>query len=145
MIKMEQSITINRTQEDVFAFIVSPENETQWQADLVDSRFTSQGDIGMGSTGRDLRRFMGKEIETTWVVTDYQPSHKIGFRVVKGPIPFDATYIFESVKGGTKLSFAAWAETKGVSKLFDPLVNRMGQKQYERDLAALKAVLEAES
>lgn len=144
MIKMEQSIVINRPREEVFAFLVNPANETQWQADLVDSKFTSSGDIGIGTKGRDLRQFMGKQIETTWEVTEYQPSHKMAFRIIKGPIPFQASYAFESVHGGTKLSFKAWAETKGVSKLFDPLVNRMGQKQYERDLATLKAVLETD-
>ena len=143
MIKMEQSITIKRSQEEVFAFIANPENETQWQADLVESKIISTGAVGVGSKGRDLRQFMGKPVETTWEVTEYQPHRKIAFRIIKGPIPFQGIYLFKAVPGGTKFTFTAWAETKGISKLFDPIVNRMGRKQYERDLATLKTVLEA--
>ena len=142
MINMEQSIVINRPCEEVFAFLANPENETQWQAELVDSKFTSNGAVGIGTTGRDLRQFMGRPIETTWEVTEYQPGQKLGFRIIKGPIPFQASYVLEPVKGSTKLIFHAWAKTKGITKLFDPLINRMGQKQYERDLATLKTVLE---
>lgn len=145
MIKMEQSIVINRTQEDVFAFIANPENETQWQADLLESKLTTDGKVGIGSKGRDMRQFMGKPVETTWEVTEYEPSHRMSFRVITGPIPFQGSYLFETAPGGTKFTFSAWAETKGLSKLFDPIVNRMGQKQYERDLATLKAVLEMQA
>lgn len=144
MIKMEQSVIINRPQEVVFAFVANPENETKWQADLVEAKFTTNGTVGIGSKGRDRRQFMGKPVETTWEVTEYQPDHKMAFRVITGPIPFHGAYLFEPVAGGTKFTFSAWAKTKGLSKLFDPLVNRMGRKQYERDLAALKAVLETE-
>lgn len=142
MIKMEQSITINRTQEEVFVFIANPENETKWQGDLVESKLTSDGAVGVGSKGRDVRQFMGKPAVTTWEITEYQPHNKMAFRVITGPIPFQGAYLFESVPGGTKFTFSAWAETKGISKLFDPIVNRMGRKQYERDLATLKTVLE---
>lgn len=142
MIKMEQSIVINCPSEQVFTFIANPENETKWQADLVESTFTSNGAVGVGSKGRDLRQFMGKPVETTWEVTEYQPSQKMAFRVITGPIPFQGSYIFEPVQDGTKFTFTAWAETKGLSKLFDPIVSRMGKKQYERDLATLKTVLE---
>jgi uncharacterized protein YndB with AHSA1/START domain len=145
MIKMEQSIVINCPREQVFAFIANPENETKWQADLAESKFTTTGPVGVGTKGRDLRRFMGRQIETTWEITEYQPSHKMAFRVITGPIPFQALYTFESKMDGTKLTFSAQAKTKGFSKLFDPLVNRMGQKQYERDLAALKTVLETQA
>ena len=145
MIKMEQSIVINCPREQVFTFITNPENETKWQADLVESKFTTNGGVGIGAKGRDLRQFMGRPIETTWEVTEYQPSHKMAFRVITGPIPFHGSYLFESVPGGTKFTFSAWAETKGISKLFDPIVNRMGQKQYERDLATLKTVLETQA
>ena len=145
MIKMEQSIFINQPKERVFAFIANPENETKWQADLLESKLTTNGKVGVGSKGRDIRQFMGKPVETTWEVTEYQPSRKMSFRVITGPIPFQGSYLFETVPGGTKFTFSAWAETKGLSKLFDPVINRMGKKQYERDLATLKTVLEMQS
>jgi hypothetical protein len=145
MINLEKSIVINRPMADVFNYIATPANETAWQADLVESKFTSPEPVDVGSEGRDLRKFMGRQIETIWQVTAFQPNHKMAFKVIKGPMLFEASYSFVPVKNGTELTFQAWAQTKGISRLFDPLVNWMGNKQYERDLGNLKSVLEGQA
>ena len=142
MIHIQQSIVIYQPVTKVFAFLTNAENETQWQAGLIEAKFTSAGPVGVGTTGRDLRQFMGRPIETTWKVTEFERDQKMAFSIVTGPIPFQGSYAFRPVENGTELIFTAWAETKGFSRLFDPLVNWNGKKQYERDLATLKQVLE---
>jgi hypothetical protein len=127
----------------VFAFLANPENETQWQADLIEAKLTSPGPIGVGATGRDVRKFMGRETVTTWQVTEFEPNQKMAFKVISGPMPFQGAYIFETANGSTRFVYKVTAETSGLSRLFDPLVSRLVRSQGEKQMAALKTALEA--
>ena len=129
----------------VFAFLANPENETQWESDLIEAKLTSAGPIGVGSTGRDLRRFMGKETVTTWQVTEFEPNQKMTFKVISGPMPFEGMFVFETVDGGTRLVYKVQAKTSGFSRLFDPLVARFVKSQGEKQMFALKRALEVQA
>ena len=57
MVKIEVSAVIDRPVEDVFAFMSNPENDPQWQSDTAETKITSQGPMGVGTTylpGRGL-------------------------------------------------------------------------------------------
>jgi uncharacterized protein YndB with AHSA1/START domain len=43
MTKLESSVVINRPPEEVFAFVTDFENSTQWMAELVEGKKTSEG------------------------------------------------------------------------------------------------------
>ena len=144
MIKIDLNAVILRPVEKVFAFLANPENETQWQPDLHESKLTSTGPIGVGATGRDVRKFMGRETVTTWQVSDFEPNQKMVFKVISGPMPFQGAFAFEPVAGGTRVVYIVQAETSGFSQLFDPLVSRLIRSQGEKQMAALKAALEAQ-
>ena len=59
MIQVEVSVAIKRPPEEVFLFLANTENETKWQPGLIESKFTSAEPMGLGTTGRDVRQFMG--------------------------------------------------------------------------------------
>ena len=66
-------------------FLPTPENETKWQPDLLSAKLTSNGPVGVGAEGCDVRKFMGKETVTTWRVTEFVPNRKMTFKVIAGP------------------------------------------------------------
>lgn len=134
-----QSVTINRPVADVFAFLVDVENEPKWQKDLTEAKVTSPGPIGIGSTGEDLRTSGRRQIVTKWEVTQFEPNTMLAFKVTK-PVPFTASYQFDSLEGGTKVTVAA--SPARWSFLLWPLFVVAGKKQYTRDFASLKRVLE---
>ena len=145
MIKLEFETTIKKPVEEVFAFLANPENETKWQPDLLSAKLTSNGPVGVGAEGCDVRKFMGKETVTTWRVTEFVPNRKMTFKVIAGPMPFQGTYDFKSANGGTKLIYRVQAETSGASKLLEPLVSRMVKGQGEKQMTALKQALETDA
>ncbi len=63
--KIETSVVINRPIEDVFNYSTDPGNTPEWQTGLLESRLTSAGPIGVGSTIRDVRMFMGRQAAST--------------------------------------------------------------------------------
>jgi len=135
-------VVIARPVEDAFAFLSRPENETQWQEDLVESRQTSAGAMGVGATGEDVRKSMGRRMVTSWTCTAYEPGRRFAFKVSK-PVPFLAEYLFEAMPEGTRVTMVA--EPAGFTRLLWPVITRAGRKQYEANFAALKRVLEAEA
>lgn len=144
MIKIQFNTMIKQPLEKVFAFLSNPENETRWQPDLRESKLTSAGPIGVGATGRDVRTFMGREAVTTWQVSEYEPNRKMAFQVISGPMPFQGSFLFEAMEEGISVVYIVQAETSGLSKLFDPFVSRLIRSQGQKQMAALKEVLEAQ-
>ncbi len=141
MAAFESSIEIDRSVDDVFAFLADPSNETRWQSGLIDSSFTSDGPLAVGSTGRDIRRSMGMKSTTQWVVTALVPNQLFAFKVTK-PVPFDSSYRFEPTAAGVKVTMSV--DPVGFTKVIWPIISGVGKKQYLRDFAKLKEVLESE-
>ncbi len=65
MIKLENSLVINRPVEEVFAFVDNPENEPQWNQVAQSSEKTLEGPMGVGAAGVLVARFLGRTIEQT--------------------------------------------------------------------------------
>ena len=50
MIKIKQSVTINRPVEEIFEYMVNPENEQRYRSGLLELEITSEGPYGVGTT-----------------------------------------------------------------------------------------------
>jgi carbon monoxide dehydrogenase subunit G len=145
MANYEQSVWINRPVGEVFAFATNPESEPLWNTGMQESEITSEGPLGVGTKVRSMSRALGRTVETTWEVTEYEVNRRKAVKSTSGPIPFEATSIFESVDGSTKLTFSIQAEAGGISRLIAPVIIRMGKSQTENSFANLKQLLEAQS
>ncbi|HET9589412.1 MAG TPA: SRPBCC family protein, partial [Anaerolineales bacterium] len=64
MIKVEHSVIIERPVPEVFAFVADPANNTKWQEGLVESHLDSPGPMGVGSQVVDVRKFIGRDMES---------------------------------------------------------------------------------
>jgi uncharacterized protein YndB with AHSA1/START domain len=144
MVKIEQSVVINRPVEDVFAFMSNPKNDPQWQSDTTETEITSQGPIGVGTTYRDVTEFLGRRIESIYEFTEYEANRKLSLKTTSGPIPIEATITWESVEDGTEVNFSASGEVGGFFKLAEPLVGRMTQRTWATNYANLKDLLESQ-
>ena len=145
MERFESSVVINRPVEEVFAFTTEPGNSTQWQSWLVESSKTSEGPVGVGTTGREVRRFMGLQIETTGEITEFEPNQRASVKSTSGLASMQGTWTFESVEGSTRFTTMTELDMGGMFKLAGPVLSRMIQRQIETDVANLKDLLEAQS
>ncbi len=143
MIREEFSVVINRPIEEVFDFVTDPAKRSQWQSATLEVRQTSEGPMGVGATMRLVIRIAGRQRKLTMEVTEYEPNRKYSAKSTSGPFPVQGSYTFESVNGGTRLTFVGEAQLGGFLKLIEPLVRRRQQKRYEADYGKLKELLEA--
>lgn len=143
MIRLDKAVTINRPIGDVYSFILDFENESKWASEVVRTERTSEGPIGVGSTFDDHVEFMGKTMKTSYEILSLVPNSAITIRTSSGPVPFTATYAFDGSNGMTHVSIAAEVEPGGFFKLATPMIRRRLDKQWTRNFANLKALLES--
>jgi uncharacterized protein YndB with AHSA1/START domain len=143
MIQFERSVLIDRPIEEVFSFISDFENEPKWCEEVVETQQTSEGPVEVGSTFIDHVEFMGRTIESTYEILAYERNKSITIETSAGPVPFVATYSFDEDEGVTKLAILAEAEPGGFFKLATPIIRRQLEKQWERNFASLKQLLES--
>ena len=140
--RVERSILVHCPPEEVFTFLTRVENAGQWQGGTVETRLTSTGPVGIGSTMMHVGKFLGRRIEGTSQVYDYEPNRSFAYRTVRG-LPVDIRYRFEPVAEGTRLTAIYGGEPGNFFRLAGPLVERATAKTLEGDLGRLKKVLEA--
>lgn len=142
MIRIEQSVVINRPIGEVFAFVSDPEKMSFWMSELVEAKQTSEGPVGVGTTASAVANPLGRRVESNQEVTAYELNRKFAIKSTSGPIASEDEFSFGSVAGGTKVTRMTKAELGGFFRLAEPLSVRMLKRQFETNFANLKDLLE---
>ncbi|HLC02846.1 MAG TPA: SRPBCC family protein [Anaerolineales bacterium] len=142
MINVEASIVIQKPVAEVFAYSNDPAKNKAWQEGLVESKITTPGPIGVGTQITDVRKFLGRDMDSKLEVTAYEPNKRISLKTVSGPIKFEITQLYEPAEGGTKLTMIGEGEPGGLFKLAEGAVKKQFESQLQGDLGRLKKVME---
>jgi carbon monoxide dehydrogenase subunit G len=141
MARIEGTVTIRRSVEEVFDFMNDPENDPKWQPEVLESH--ADGPLGVGTTLSLKRKLMGRELEARAEIIEYERPRKSAVRSTSGPFPFEGGYEFEEVDSSTtRVHFYGDVQPGGFFKLAEGLVVKQLQKEFESNLANLKALLE---
>jgi carbon monoxide dehydrogenase subunit G len=141
MATYEHSVEIGRPPEEVFAFLSEPGNYPQWQPSLVEIRPHRRGKLRVGSEATEIRRFLGREVETTWTCVEHEPARRSTIETDGGPVPFRGTFVLEPGSDGTRFTWIV--ETRGAAaRLGGPLVARATKRELEANARRLKEILE---
>ncbi len=138
-------MVISRPPEEVFAYISNFENNPRWQGGMKEARFTSHGPLGVGSTYAQVATFLGRRVESTFEVIDYQPNRSVKATSTSGSFPITFTRIVEPVDNGAKVSAIVEGDATGFFKLAQPLLARMVRRSVDADYANLKEILETQA
>ena len=90
------SVVIEKPVDEVFAFVVDMGNEAKWQSSVVEAELTSEGPMGAGSTGREVRMLMGRRVETSYRITEWDANRRYSLESTSGPISVQAAYTFRA-------------------------------------------------
>jgi uncharacterized membrane protein len=134
------TVEIERPAAEVFAFLADFENNPKWQGGMRACRWTSEGPIAVGSTYVQEASFLGRRIETSFRVTEYEPGRSISIESTKSTFPIQVTRSVEPISAGRcRVSAHVRGQPKGIVKLLSGLAKSMIAKDYQ----ALKRLLEA--
>ena len=141
MIRIEFSVDVNRPPSEVFAYITDADRLPEWQSGAVEAQWL--GEKARGARIREVRKFLGRRMETELEVTEYEPDRRFDLRAVSGPVPFAVTQTLEPRDDGTRLSFVGEGEPGGFFKLAEPVVARVAERQFKNDFETMKDILES--
>jgi uncharacterized protein YndB with AHSA1/START domain len=146
MAPIVNTIEINRTPEDVFAYVTDPTGFTEWQNTVVSAHAEDRNPVHLGSRVVMTRKMGGREQTMTSEITEYEPPRSYAFRIIDGPVRAHGKGRFEPLDGGTRtrLTFELDFEGHGIGKVLVPLVvRRQASKELPQSHANLKQRLEA--
>jgi uncharacterized membrane protein len=142
MIKVEKSVIIDKPVAAVFAYATDGANAPKWQGG-VDSVIL-EGPAGVvGTKYTEVRKFMGQEMKSALEVTAFEPDSKFSAKVIKGPVPYEVTVMFEPSGAGTKMTTKVEGEPTGLFKVAESLFRGQLEKSLEEDGNRLKGILES--
>jgi carbon monoxide dehydrogenase subunit G len=142
VIRFEYSIEIDRPPSEVFAYITDTDRVSEWQSGVVEAQW--QGEKVQGSRIREVRKLLGRRMESELEVTKYEPERRFDLRSVSGPFPFSVAQVLEPRDGGTRVVLVGEGEPGGFFKLAESIVGRVAQRQLKNDFETLKDILESD-
>jgi len=144
MMKVKQSVVINLPPEEIFAYLADLDNLVDWSSPVVAVRKISQGAMCVGGVLRTTMRFLGRWLDITFEVVEFELGRCLTIKSISGAAPCLFSYQFEPVEdNGTNVCLETVIHFTGMAGLAEPVVTRVIRRQLEHDLLTLKDMLEA--
>lgn len=143
MVRAEESIFVERPIEEVFAYLTDLDRVPESQTNVLFLQSQSPGGLRTGARLVELRKFLGRKVESVVEVTEYEPPHRYTIKVQSGPIPFEISNVFSESGGGTRIDAVVEGEPGRFFGLVEWRVVKAVERELWSSLATLKDILEA--
>lgn len=127
----------------VAAFASEPDNAPRWYVNIKSVEWQSPRPMQIGSRFAFVAQFLGRRLEYIYQVVEYVPDKRLVMRTADGPFPMETTYEWEPTDGGTRMTLRNRGTPSGFSGIVAPFIAAAMRRANRKDLAALKALLEA--
>ena len=142
---MQSVIEINRPVEPVFGFFLDLEQSVARTDPKVESIVkVTEGPLRAGTTFLIRQPVMGKVREQTMRVTGVDPNRRIDMEAAFGPVRPRFSLSFQPTAHGTRVTFRGDSHPVGPFRLVPFLMDRIGQRNWDRRLGLMKVVLEGQ-
>ena len=139
---MTTSIEIDEPVDEVAAYAADPANAPEWYANIDSVRWETAPTVEVGSKATFVARFLGRTLEYTYEIVEYEPGRRLVMRTAEGPFPMETSYSWEAHgAAGTRMTLRNRGEPSGFSKLLSPFMSMAMRRANDKDLRALVARL----
>jgi len=143
MVRLEFSIEIERTSEDIFDVVGNPENDVNWQSAVLAVSKLTPGPIRAGSQYRHSLNILGHTMDGEVEISERQPASGYVLQCVCGPFSFETRVQLKPAKRGTLLDTIVEGRPTGVAHIAAVVLSRRRRGEIDRDLRTLKRLMEA--
>ncbi len=140
----EASIRIERSPDEVFAFVADAANNAAWRKNVVRTEWLDDRPMGVGRRGRQTARLLGREWTVEAEVVEWDPPRSVAWRAVQGPVKVRSWVRVEPDGAGSRVSGGADGGFTGpIGALLTRLALPAMIRQAQADLETLRARLES--
>jgi carbon monoxide dehydrogenase subunit G len=132
----EVVVQIDRTPEEVFAYLTDVSNLPAWQSGVHSAE--REGDLI-----HESRHMLGRELNTTLRIEEYEEPRLFTLRALDSPIPFSVRHELEPSGGGTRLTVSGEGDAGLLPGFASRIMARRAEKQFRKDFERLKKLLES--
>jgi uncharacterized membrane protein len=139
------SVEINRSPEEVFAYLDQLERHGEWQEQIIGVKVETEGPTRVGTRATDKRKVPGGPRDVTYEVTEHDPPRRVAFRGLNGPVRPIGSVVVEPLGDGTssRLTLELDLQGHGLGKLIAPFARMDARRTIPKDQRRLKERLEA--
>ena len=143
MATFQNTVTIARPANEVFAFLANLRNIPRWNYAIALTVQTSPGPAGAGATYRQTRT-IPRHSEESLEITVFEPPSRLAVQGQLGPFQATTSYLLEPAAGGTRLTNDVELEpTSALLRPIGPLATPRIKAAVARNLGTLKELLES--
>ena len=143
MPEAQESMTIARPVDAVFAYLTDGEKCPQWRSGVLDIKRVS-GDGGVGTRyAQGVKGPMGRRIAADYEVTAFEPSRRLAFKAIAGPVRPTGEYTFQEAPEGTEVRFSLEEPLSGWKRFIFGRPVQQTMDAAMKALDGLKELLEA--
>lgn len=136
---------IDRPREKVAGYAADPGNAPRWYANIQSAAWQTPPPIRAGSRMSFVARFLGRRLEYTYEVVEYEPGNKLVMRTSEGPFAMETTYAWADAGAArTRMTLRNRGQPSGFGGVAAPVMSIAMRRANLKDLARLKAILEKE-
>jgi uncharacterized protein YndB with AHSA1/START domain len=143
-VDVRTEIEIARPRVEVAAYAVDPDNAPAWYENIERVEWQTPPPLAVGSRVAFVARFLGRRLAYTYEIRALDPGERLVMSTAEGPFPMQTTYAFQTLPdGATRMTLRNRGEPAGFSKMAAPALAGAMRRANRKDLARLKAILEA--
>jgi len=136
-------ITIDRPIEVVAAYVEDPTHAPEWYANIRSAEWETPLPRGVGSRVAFEARFLGRRLVYTYELVEAVPGRRLVIRTAQGPFPMETSYEWTPEGASTHMTLRNRGRPAGFSRLMMLFMPMAVRRATRKDLARLKALLEA--
>jgi hypothetical protein len=138
----QNTVTIHRPADEVFAFLADFENIPKWNYAIEDTSKASAGPVGVGTRYRQTRTVPGRSVEG-FEVTVFEPARRLAIDGQIGPFHATISYELEAVAGATRLvNNVELDPSHAMLRVAAPLAASRIKAAVAQNLSELRLILE---
>jgi uncharacterized protein YndB with AHSA1/START domain len=123
--RIEQSFTVRRPPDEVFAYMVNPANLAAWQDSKVSVEPLTDGPPREGYRLKERTKIGLRQWDQVVEFTAFEPGRALQTHIVEGSVPVDGRWdLRPDGSGGSTVDFSAWGDLTGAMRLAEPLLKR---------------------
>lgn len=141
-IRIEHELEIRRPRAEVFTFVSDHDHLPAWTNGVSRCKSTTPGPVGVGTTYLVVGRTLGRRVESTYELTEFEPPNRFAGRLRSKLFTIDETYTFEGAADRTTVRLTAEATPGRALRLLGPFLGLAVDRQIKSDHERLKTILE---